>query len=88
MNVQNHVQQIKENGYCIIPNVISNSECKFYRDLLELHASNYSQFYFNPKGKVSEYALEDKKNEKERESGWAMKDPPWNPGVTGTVRNA
>lgn len=64
MNVQNHVQQIKENGYCIIPDVISNSECKFYRDLLELHASNYTQFYFNPKSKVSEYALEDKKNEK------------------------
>ena len=32
--------------------------------------------------------VEDKKNEKERESGWAMKDPPWNPRVTGTVRNA
>jgi hypothetical protein len=32
--------------------------------------------------------VEDEKNEKERESGWAMKDPSWNPEITSTVRNA
>ena len=59
--VQNYVNQIIKNGYVIIPNVISRSECKKYKKLLEKTYDKYSDKYINSKKLV---VLADKSLEK------------------------
>ena len=47
--LQKYVNQIIKNGYTIIPNIISDSECEKYKKLLEKTYDKYSDKYINSK---------------------------------------
>lgn len=63
MEIEKLINQIKTDGFCVLPNVISKSDCEEYKTLLEGYYSKYSSNYYTPNVKT-EYGLEDKKNEK------------------------
>jgi ectoine hydroxylase-related dioxygenase (phytanoyl-CoA dioxygenase family) len=62
MKVSNLVEEINNSGYVVIPNLISEQDCEFYKDLLEDDCAKYSEFY---KGDaVQEGELANKSGEK------------------------
>ena len=58
--LQKYVNQIIKNGYTIIPNIISDSECEKYKKLLEKTYDKYSDKYINSKkiGGLADKSLE------------------------------
>tara|TARA_B100000767_G_scaffold275531_1_gene313058 strand:- start:23275 stop:24099 length:825 start_codon:yes stop_codon:yes gene_type:complete len=63
MNIDNHVNKIKSEGYSIIENLISPEECDQYVDLLEKDNEKFSKYYAN-KNSLSSSSLSDKSREK------------------------
>jgi len=63
MNIDNHVDKIKSEGYSIIEGLISPEQCDFYVNLLVQEHDKYSMHYAN-KGSFSTSSLSDKSNEK------------------------
>lgn len=55
-------KQLEEEGYCIIPNVLTDSECNKYVDLLNRDYDKWSQFYKT--SKATSHSLNDKSSEK------------------------
>ena len=58
-----YVKKLQEDGYCFIPDLISENECKNYKLLLEDHFSKYSQKYAKS-GDNSAESLANKRGEK------------------------
>ncbi len=63
MNLEQVTKKIKEDGFAIIPNVISKERCEHFKQLLEEDVTKYSDHYYTPE-KKSVHSLENKKNEK------------------------
>ena len=47
MDIDNHVDKIRSQGYSIIEGLISPEECDHYVDLLEKYVDKYSKHYAN-----------------------------------------
>jgi ectoine hydroxylase-related dioxygenase (phytanoyl-CoA dioxygenase family) len=45
MNIENYLKELKENGFVLIPDLISDSDCDRYKALLEADYENYSKYY-------------------------------------------
>lgn len=43
--IKNRVEEIKRKGFTLIPNVISENECKNYKELLEKHFQKHHKYY-------------------------------------------
>lgn len=63
MDINEIVSNIKDNGFAVIPNVISSQKCEHFKKLLEDNYEKYSPYYYTP-NKGSAHALENKQNEK------------------------
>tara|TARA_B110000503_G_scaffold139878_1_gene229323 strand:- start:192 stop:1007 length:816 start_codon:yes stop_codon:yes gene_type:complete len=58
--IEEYVKKIKKNGYIIIPNLLTPSQCKKYKKLLEETHKKYSNHYAKnkTKGNLSDKSLE------------------------------
>lgn len=63
VNRETAVKQIKELGYCLLPELLSPEECDRYRELLNRIAETYSPLY-HVAGDRSKHGLDDKEQEK------------------------
>ena len=63
MKIQERIRKLNEDGFILIPNVISDFECNFYKKLLEEDYIKYSGFYDGNK-RIDEGKLSDKSGEK------------------------
>jgi ectoine hydroxylase-related dioxygenase (phytanoyl-CoA dioxygenase family) len=62
MNSNECIKCIKENGYVVIPGVLSNEECDIYRNMLERDSFKYSPMYVGSGG--TSHGLNNKSSEK------------------------
>lgn len=63
MKIQEKISKLNRDGFILIPNVISDYECNFYKKLLEEDYIKYSGFYDGNK-RIDEGKLSDKSGEK------------------------
>jgi len=63
MKIQERMRKLNRDGFILIPNVISDFECNFYKKLLEEDYIKYSGFYDGNK-RIDEGKLSDKSGEK------------------------
>lgn len=61
--MEEHIDNIKKNGYTILENVITAEECEHYKRLLETTYEKYSSKYYTDQSKSS-HSLHSKVNEK------------------------
>jgi ectoine hydroxylase-related dioxygenase (phytanoyl-CoA dioxygenase family) len=62
-STQDYITELNQNGFALIPDLISDVECDKYKELLESDYKKYSKFY-NCKATVSKGELADKSGEK------------------------
>jgi ectoine hydroxylase-related dioxygenase (phytanoyl-CoA dioxygenase family) len=63
LNLKDLKKDFNEQGYVVIPSVITVEECDNYKSLLEDNAQQYTPDYFSSKAKT-QHGLEDKSSEK------------------------
>jgi ectoine hydroxylase-related dioxygenase (phytanoyl-CoA dioxygenase family) len=63
MNTEYHLKELKEDGFTLIPDLISDSDCDRYKALLETDYEKYSRHYAEAKN-VEKGELSDKSGEK------------------------
>ena len=63
INVEEHLKELEENGFTLIPNLIESLECEKYKQLLEVDYQKYSPYYRDLET-LSPTALANKNSEK------------------------
>ncbi|MCP5335065.1 MAG: phytanoyl-CoA dioxygenase family protein [Oceanospirillaceae bacterium] len=62
MDVASYVEMVKENGYVVIPDVLSDSECSLYKEMLDSDYVKYRDLYAG--SMYTSHGLNDKSSEK------------------------
>ena len=63
MDIDQIVEKIKQNGFVVLPDIISKEKCEYFKQMLEEDFKKYSPHHYSPDTK-SKHALENKQNEK------------------------
>ena len=63
MSFTSKINDLKEQGFCIIPKVLTNQECSDYISLLTYYSKRFANQYAGRGGKKTEHNLDDKANE-------------------------
>lgn len=63
LDLPSAIESIKSNGYALLPNVFSRSECEHFKELLEADSAKYSPLHAGAASKTT-HGLQDKSLEK------------------------